>query len=125
MTDWWKASRREFVRLTAAAGFGLASSRLNAAGPQEDALAGSRPVNADEALRQLLAGNRRFTIGQPLTPRRSPKEFRSLAHGQSSSSTLFSHSVLPALDYPRLRQGQKQPEPSKNMPKTGGKKRQN
>ena len=90
MNGWWKASRREFVMLTAAAGFGLANSRLNAAGPQQKAPAVPRPVDADEVLRQLLAGNHRFTIGKPLTPRRSPEEFRSLAHGQFPEAVIVS-----------------------------------
>jgi carbonic anhydrase len=83
MTDWQKASRREFVRLTAAS-FGLLSSRLSAE-PQ-----GAAPVNADEALRHLVAGNHRFMIGQPLAPRRSPEEFRSLAQGQFPEAVIVS-----------------------------------
>jgi carbonic anhydrase len=79
MTDWQKASRREFVRLTAAS-FGLLSSRLSAE-PQ---------VNADEALRHLVAGNHRFMTGQPLSPRRSPEEFRSLAQGQFPEAVIVS-----------------------------------
>ena len=90
MNDWRKASRREFVMLTAAASFGLANFRLSAAQSQEKKSAGSRAVNADEALRQLLAGNHRFMIGQPLTPRRSPEEFRSLAQGQFPEAVIVS-----------------------------------
>ncbi len=90
MNGCWKASRREFAMLTAAAGFGLANSGLKAAGPQQDAPAGPRPVDADEALRQLLDGNHRFMIGKPLTPRRSPEEFRSLAHGQFPEAVIVS-----------------------------------
>ena len=90
MNQGWKASRREFVMLACAASFSPASSRLNAAESQEEPPAGSRSVNADEALRQLLAGNHRFTTGEPLTPRRSPQEFRSLAHGQFPEAVIVS-----------------------------------
>jgi carbonic anhydrase len=86
MTDWQKASRREFVRLTAAS-FGLLSSRLSA---EPQGAAGPRSVNADEALRQLVAGNHRFMTGQPLSPRRSPEEFRSLAQGQFPEAVIVS-----------------------------------
>jgi carbonic anhydrase len=90
MIDWWKASRREFVMLSAGAGFDLANSRMNAAEPQKEAPAGPRPLNADEALHQLLAGNHRFMIGRPLGPRRSPEEFRALAHGQFPEAVVVS-----------------------------------
>jgi carbonic anhydrase len=90
MNDRRKESRREFVTLMAAAGFGSASSRLHAAEPQRDAPAGPRSVNADEALRQLVAGNHRFMIGQPISPRRSPEEFRSLAQGQFPEAVIIS-----------------------------------
>ena len=89
MNDQWKTSRREFA-LLAAAGFGLPSFRLNAAEPQEKTSAGSRAVNADEALRQLLVGNHRFMTGEPLNPRRSPKEFQTLAHGQFPEAVIVS-----------------------------------
>lgn len=90
MIDWWKASRREFVMLSAGAVFDLANSRMNAAEPQKEAPAGPRPLNADEALHQLLAGNHRFMIGRPLGPRRSPEEFRALAHGQFPEAVVVS-----------------------------------
>ncbi len=89
MTDWQKASRREFVTLPAAS-FGLVSSLLTAAEPQAEAPAGARPVNADEALRQLLDGNHRFVIGEPVSPRRSPEEFRTLASGQFPEAVIVS-----------------------------------
>jgi carbonic anhydrase len=89
MSVWQRASRGEFVTLIAAS-FCLVSSRLSAAEPQNEIPAGSRQVTADEALRQLLAGNHRFMIGEPLTPRRSPEEFRSLAHGQFPEAVIVS-----------------------------------
>jgi carbonic anhydrase len=89
MSHWLKASRREFATL-AAASFGLVSSRLSAAEPQKGAPISSRSVNADEALRQLVAGNHRFMIGEPLSPRRRPEEFRSLAQGQFPEAVIVS-----------------------------------
>ena len=50
----------------------------------------SRPVNADQALRELLAGNHRFTIGKRLSPRGRPEEFRALAHGQFPEAVIVS-----------------------------------
>ena len=47
-------------------------------------------MNADQALRELLAGNHRFAIGNRLTPRRSPEEFRVLAHGQFPEAVIVS-----------------------------------
>ena len=88
MNDQWKTSRREFA-LLATASFCLANSRLNAE-PQEKKSEGSRPVSADEALRQLVDGNRRFMAGKPLNPRRSPEEFRSLAQGQFPEAVIVS-----------------------------------
>jgi carbonic anhydrase len=88
MNGRWRASRREFALLTAAAGFDL-SSRLNAAEPQQAPLGAARP-NADEALRELLAGNHRFTIGKPRAPRRGPEQFRALAQGQYPEAVIVS-----------------------------------
>jgi carbonic anhydrase len=86
----WEALRREFLLLTTAGGFGLTNFRLNAAEPQQAAPAVPPPLNPDEALRQLLAGNHRFTIGKPIGPRRGPKEFQALAHGQYPEAVIFS-----------------------------------
>jgi carbonic anhydrase len=86
MSDWVRASRREFIILPAA--FGLARSRIMAAAPPQEPV--SRPVNADQALRELLAGNHRFTIGKRLTPRGRPEDFRVLAHGQFPEAVIVS-----------------------------------
>jgi carbonic anhydrase len=75
-----RVSRREFTMLAAAAAFGPTRSRIMAAPPPQEP--DPRPVNADQALRELLAGNHRFTIGKRQTPRASPEEFRALAHRQ-------------------------------------------
>jgi carbonic anhydrase len=47
-------------------------------------------MSADQALRDLLAGNRRFVSGKPLAPRRSPEDFQALAHGQFPESIVVS-----------------------------------
>jgi len=86
----WNASRREFLMLTAAAGVGLTNLRLSAAEPQQAASANRPAVDADEALRELLAGNHRFTTGKPLGPRRGPEEFQALAHGQFPEAVIVS-----------------------------------
>src|SRR5579864_6538200 len=88
MINWTKGSRRELISLLA--GLGLARSRMGMAAPQQEAPAGPRSPDADEILRQLLAGNQRFTIGQTLTPRQSPEEFRALAHGQFPEAVVVS-----------------------------------
>ncbi len=87
MNDWWKASPRELFVL--AAGFGLANSRLNAY-PQQEAPARPCPVSADQALRDLVEGNQRFVTGKTAAPRRSPEDFRTLAHGQFPEAVIVS-----------------------------------
>jgi carbonic anhydrase len=85
MNDWLRASRREMLMLAAA--FGAARFRM-LAGPQQER--DRRPANADQALSELLAGNKRFTVGKTLTPRRTPEEFRALAHGQFPEAVIVS-----------------------------------
>jgi carbonic anhydrase len=72
------ASRREFVRF-AAASFGLAGARGYA-----------KARSADEALRDLLAGNERFAKGRPSSPRRRPEDFRALATAQYPEAVIVS-----------------------------------
>ena len=72
------ASRREFVRF-AAAGLGLAVARAYA-----------KARTADEALRDLVAGNERFAKGQPSSPRRRPEDFRALAQAQYPEAVIVS-----------------------------------
>jgi carbonic anhydrase len=72
------ASRREFVRF-AAAGLGLAAAGGYA-----------KPRSADEALRDLLAGNERFAKGRPSGPRRRPQDFRALAEAQYPEAVIVS-----------------------------------
>jgi carbonic anhydrase len=73
--------------LTAAEVLGLTGSQMMAE-PQQ--APGPRAANADEALRELLAGNQRFATGKPTTPRRSPEEFQALAHGQFPEAVIVS-----------------------------------
>jgi carbonic anhydrase len=85
-------SRRHFVKVaTAVAASILGVVRAIAAEPRAAAAskAPSRP-NADEALRELLAGNERFANGRPNSPRRSPADFRQLAEGQYPFATIIS-----------------------------------
>ncbi len=43
---------------------------------------------ADEALKNLMAGNERFSTGQTQNPRRSPKDFSAVAEGQTPSAII-------------------------------------
>uniref|UniRef100_Q01UB0 Carbonic anhydrase n=1 Tax=Solibacter usitatus (strain Ellin6076) TaxID=234267 RepID=Q01UB0_SOLUE len=74
------ASRRDFAIFAAAAGLGRAA-------PQPQI---GRRITADQALRDLLEGNHRFTLGKPATPRRSPKDFQQLAHAQFPEAVVVS-----------------------------------
>lgn len=85
MNDWPSASRRDFIMLSTATAFD--PSPLSAAPEPET---GARPVNADHALRDLLAGNQRFALGKTTTPRRTPQEFQTLAHGQFPTAVIVS-----------------------------------
>jgi carbonic anhydrase len=86
MNDCIRASRREFMIL--AATFGPASSRIMAAPPPQEG--GRRSVNADQALRELLDGNHRFTSGNRMTPRGRPEDFLALTHGQFPEAVVVS-----------------------------------
>ena len=48
----------------------------------------SRRLTADEALKDLLAGNERFVTGKTLNPRRSPADFSKLAPGQAPDAVI-------------------------------------
>src|SRR5947209_7434380 len=78
MNDRGKATRRKLI--TFAAAFASAASRMTEA--QTAMRPDPRPLNADQALRELLAGNRRFLTGNRISPRGRPEDFRTLAHGQ-------------------------------------------
>jgi carbonic anhydrase len=63
------------------------------ASPQEPS---RRSVNPDQALRELLDGNHRFTSGNRLTPRGRPEEFLALTHGQFPEAVVScSYSPVP------------------------------
>jgi len=86
MKDSFRSSRREFVMLVGA--LGTVCSCVTGAPPQPGG--DRRPANADQALRDLLAGNQRFTTGKTVAPRRSPEEFRALAQGQFPEAAIVS-----------------------------------
>src|SRR6476661_8199308 len=48
----------------------------------------SRRMTADEALKDLLAGNERFMTGKTLDPRQSPADFSKLATGQTPDAVI-------------------------------------
>lgn len=78
-----RISRREFVKLVSiAGGAGLCGSHARAADPGTAAVTAPARLNAEEALRELLAGNERFASGHPTSPRRNPASFLPLAAGQ-------------------------------------------
>src|ERR1700674_1366916 len=85
MNDWVSASRGEFIMLAAV--FGPARLRIMAAPPQEPS---RRSLNADQALRELLDGNHRFTSGNRLTPRGRPQDFLALTHRQFPEAVVVS-----------------------------------
>jgi carbonic anhydrase len=85
MNDYIRVWRREFMFL--AATFGAARSSMSATPPQEG---NRRPVNADQALRELLDGNQRFMKGNRMTPRARPEDFLSLKHGQFPEAVVVS-----------------------------------
>jgi carbonic anhydrase len=85
-----KVSRRAFATL-AAVGLSLVGPNgLVALAQKEAASKARRTLSADEALQDLLDGNRRFVKGQPESPRRSPADFRELSEAQYPEAVLIS-----------------------------------
>jgi carbonic anhydrase len=75
----YRASRREFVRLTGMAGaMGLTSPTAGLAVSQ-----GAAAPTPDQVLARLLEGNKRFVNGQLTHPGRKPEDFAALAEGQA------------------------------------------
>jgi carbonic anhydrase len=72
------ASRREFVKF-AAASLGLAAT-----------VGYGKTRSADEALRDLIAGNQRFANGKASAPRRRPEDFGALAEAQYPEAVIVS-----------------------------------
>jgi hypothetical protein len=85
MNDRTKASRRKLITFAAA----LASARSWIMKAQTPLKPDSRPVNADQALRELLAGNHRFLTGNRISPRGRQEEFRALMHGQFPEAVII------------------------------------
>jgi carbonic anhydrase len=85
-----KLSRREFTTLTVAAGFCIRRPHSLFASSQREKITRPAAVGADEALRELLAGNKRFVTGTPTGPRRKPEEFRGLAAAQYPIAAILS-----------------------------------
>ena len=65
-------ARREFIAL-------LPMGALAAQSPR---------MTADEALKDLMAGNERFAAGKSLNPRQSPADFSKLASGQAPDAVI-------------------------------------
>ena len=72
------SSRREFVKF-ATASLGLASAKVYA-----------KARTPEEALGNLIAGNRRFAKGEASGPRRRPEDFRALAEAQYPEAVIVS-----------------------------------
>jgi carbonic anhydrase len=83
-------SRRELVRLAVltTAAVVVAPGDVNTARAQTSPP--RVPVPADEALRQLFAGNARFARGDPASPRRRPEDYRAVAEGQHPVAAILS-----------------------------------
>ncbi len=56
--------------------------------PASAIAAQSRHLTADEALKDLLEGNKRFVTGKTLNPRRSPADFSKLAPAQAPDAVI-------------------------------------
>lgn len=84
-------SRRKFFALASAAAWSVSNSHALLAEAMEAAAdKAATPVNPDQALRDLLDGNKRFMKGQTKGPRRSPAEFSKLAGAQYPEAIIVS-----------------------------------
>jgi carbonic anhydrase len=82
-------SRRDFFTLVAAAGLSVTRREVSGAVPAPRKATGAQSgVTPDQALGELLAGNKRFASGTTSTPRRQPKHFRLLAGTQHPHSII-------------------------------------
>jgi carbonic anhydrase len=81
-----RPTRRTFCKVS---GFAAAGVLISAAGGiclAADTITRSKPAHGlapDEILRKLLAGNKRFTQGTAVSPRRKPDDFSQLVEGQN------------------------------------------
>jgi carbonic anhydrase len=84
-------SRRKFFALASASALSVSNSHeLFAEAFEMAADKPASPVNPDQALRDLLDGNKRFMKGQTNGPRRSPADFQKLAAGQYPEAIIVS-----------------------------------
>src|SRR5262245_51396569 len=75
-------SRRRFGQIAGIAVAGLGFGAVVRADDPPPANGKSISKAADEILKDLLEGNRRFVEGKPINPRRSPADYRELAEAQ-------------------------------------------
>jgi carbonic anhydrase len=83
-------SRRKFFALASASAWSVWNSRELFAEAMGAADKAASPVNPDQALRDLIDGNKRFMKGQTNGPRRSPADFQKLAAGQYPEAIIVS-----------------------------------
>ena len=83
-------SRRTFFTIVSAGGIGIAATRMASPVSRPGrAAAAQTSSTGDQALADLLAGNKRFASGTPSAPRREPKHFRALAGEQNPHSIVI------------------------------------
>ena len=84
-------SRRAFITFTVVGAATIAAPGVaSIAGGQTSPAPVSPSMAADEALRQLVAGNARFAIGEPAGPRRRPEDYRAVAETQNPVAVILS-----------------------------------
>jgi len=66
MNEITKSTRRNFVKLAGATGITLATPQFFFGAAQKTS---AKPIDPDQALRDLMDGNARFVKGQPASPR--------------------------------------------------------
>jgi carbonic anhydrase len=79
-------SRREFVHLAGLAVGTATGLTFPAAGGSDEKPTAKR--DAEAALAQLIAGNKRFVAGEAVEPRRKPADFARLAEGQTPMAVI-------------------------------------
>jgi carbonic anhydrase len=84
-------TRRDFVGLSGLIASGLVVAADGAVGRSAGAEPAGKPspAGADEVLRKLLEGNKRFMKGETTAPRRKPEDFAKLAEGQTPRAVII------------------------------------